>query len=255
MSVQGDFRNKGGGHRWKDSRGKVGIVTRVLVVTNAVAVRISETISVTVETVGGVGTGAVIVGGCSVKVARSIVLATRDFIAVTNAVAIGIREAVSVTVKLIRTVEIFWVFTRSIVFSGKLIIVASSCVRAACDRPACAEVERITEFSHPVSIDKDLAINLSADFAVRGELTNEDFEVVPSNSVGISIEGIPCTSNEVINGNAGTGQTSSRIEVGHPGVVRGLHRAHIGFSQRGVGHAFDADCHPAVIDQIWIHAE
>ena len=96
---------------------------------------------------------------------------------------------------------------------------------------------------------------MTADFTCGGELTNENLQVGTSNSIGVSIQGVPSATNEVIDGQVSTCHAPTGIEVGEPGVVRGLHRADVSFTSHGVGCPFDANGDPAVILKVGVYTE
>ena len=118
-----------------------------------------------------------------------------------------------------------------------------------------SEIESVPELILTVALDEHLAVHLSADFTGRGELADEHFQVFTGDTVGITVQGIPSATDEVIDDNAGSGKTRSRIEVGHPGVACSLYRSNGGFSGQCVRHTFETDGHPAVIGQVGIDRE
>ena len=219
-------------------------------VADAIAIGISKAVARTVVCVLRVSAGAVVIGGRVVIIARLGVGAAFDFEGVTHAVAVGVRKAFTVAV-----VSVFSELTGPIVNRRVRIVVAGHGVHASLHICIRTEEESVPEFGLAIAVDEDLTVDLTADFARGGELANEDLEVIASDAIGVSIQGIPCTTDEVVDGNVVSRHSAAGLEGGQPGIVRCLHGAHVGFSSEGIGDALQSDRHPAVILEIGVHRE
>ncbi len=60
--------------------------------------------------------------------------------------------------------------------------------------------------------------NLTAQVTSRGELTGQHLEVIARDTVGVSVQGIPCSTDGIINGNVSTG-ARTWVEVGAQGFA------------------------------------
>ena len=80
------------------------------------------------------------------------------------------------------------------------------------------EVEGVAELVGAITFDEDLAVHLTAQVTVCGELTDQDLQVVACDTVGVSIQSIPGTPDGVINGNVSSWRPKTRVKVGGPGL-------------------------------------
>ena len=221
-------------------------------IANAIAVRVIQAIAITVQVIGSrVRAGAVVIRGSCIIVASRLIRTARNFILVADAIGVCVVQAVAVTVEI----GGFRVRAAVIVQSGCGVVVAGRLVRTT--RAGCTgtEVEGVPELVGTVTVNEDLDVELTIEFTRGGELTGQHLQVVSGHTVGVSVQGIPCTTDAVIDGDVATRKTSTRIEVGEPGVVVGLHRAHVGFTRQRVRRALQTNGHPRVVSEVRVHRE
>ena len=100
-----------------------------------------------------------------------------------------------------------------------------------------------------------MAVDLAAQITIGGELADQHFQVVSCNAIGISVEGIPRTSDRVVNDNVASGEAAAKIKIGGPGIGCGLDRGYGRLTDGGIGRALQSDGDPAVIDQVGIYGK
>ena len=229
---------------------RIGTSADFEVVTDPVAIGVGETGAVAIVASGSIEARAIVIRGIRIVIAGQPVLAARNFEFVTDSVAIGVVQAVLITI-----VSSLGVFTGVVVGRGFRIEVAGLKIRTPFDLGIRTEEKGVSEFGLSIAIDEHLAIDLSAEFSGGGELADQDLQIGTGNAVGIAVQGIPCASDHVINCDVVAGQSAARVEVGHPGVVRGLDRADARFADGRIGHTFKTDGDPAVISEVGVDRE
>ena len=193
----------------------------------------------------------VVIRGRSVKVASLRIRTSGNFVLVADAIQIIVVQALAIAVQ----VGGLRIGTGTIVGSGISVEVAGRRVGTSLHDVGASEAEGVPELVASVSFNENLNIKLTSQLTRRGELAHQYFQVISGHTVGITVQCVPGTTDAVVDGDVATGKTSTRIEVGEPRVVRGLHRAHVGFTSQRVRGAFQTNRDPAVVGQVGIDRE
>ena len=201
--------------------GRIGTARDFLLVTDPVEVRIGETVAVTIAEGIGVDAAAVVVVGRGVKVARRGV----------NAAAV---EA------------------GAVILSRSGIVVVRIGVGAARSTGSVgaieAQVEAEVRGAHPVL--EDLHEQGSGNLAIRGELCQQDLEVVARHTIAVVLRHEPRATRGVVHDDV-----AARLEGRDPSLRRTLHRADLGLVHGRIRLLEDAHRHPAVVLKIGEEAE
>ena len=174
-------------------------------------------------------TRTVVIGRVRVVVAGIRVRAPDGLILITDSIAISIVDAIAVTIEN----GIGWVFTGAIIHGGVCIVVTRCFIRASIDASTTEHIG-LPEVDASISAREHLGVELATEVSRCGELTGQDLEVGASDAIGVTIQGIPRSTDDVIDDNALTGQSSTRVEIGKPRIRRGLNSRHVGFSREGI---------------------
>ena len=195
-------------------------------------------------------TRAIIVRRIGIVVARRFIRTTDGFVLITDSIAIRIVDAISIAIKD----GVSRVFTRSVVDGGGSVIVARHRIRTSVDTRTTENIS-FPEVNAAIPFREDLGIELTTEVSRRSELTSQHFQIRSSDSIGITIQGIPSTTDDVVDDNAFTGHTSTRVEVGEPWIACRLDCGHIGFPRQGIRSAGQANGDPTVVGQIRVDWE
>ena len=223
--------------------------TVTILVLVAVGVGVRQAVAIAVVAVSRVIARTVVIGSLGIEVARCRIITTGDLEFVADAVAVGIVQAVAVAIDIGRV----RVRAAAIIGRGCSVVVAGRIIGTAGN--AGTEVEGVAEFIRTIAIDEHLDVDLSAEFTRRGELTRQHLEVIAGHTVGVAVQGVPCATDSIVDGDVATGQPTARIEVGEPRVVVGLDRAHVGLTGEGIRRACETDGHPRVVSEVWVDRE
>ena len=210
-------------------------------VADAVEVGVADAGAVALVTVIGIPAASVIIGGLLGVVAGRIVHATGHLILVTDTVTIAVVQAVAVAVEMGRTVEVLGIEAVFVVGVGRGgIVVAGVLELAAALRLSPAEGLEL--HVRAIALGENLDVQLAAEDTVRGELAEQDTEVITRSAIGSTIQDEPTAT--VLTGQV---DVAAGLEGADPGLT--LHEGDLALSCCSICSAVQANGNPAVVGE------
>ena len=100
---------------------------------------------------------------------------------------------------------------------------------------------------------ENLKVEVAAEHAVRGELSEEHPAILIGNAIALTSEVEPCAPHTVVDDQVASRQAAARIKNGRPRIVGVLNGADRRFTNGSVRRGFNANGHPTVISEVGIH--
>ena len=101
-----------------------------------------------------------------------------------------------------------------------------------------------------VSLREDLDLHVAGQFAIGGELAEQDTAIGVGHAIGIPVQDVPHAAHNIIDGDVGSRHPIARIEEDRPALAGRLDHTGVRLPSRDIRRTIDADGDPAVIGQV-----